>query len=330
MLTLLEGKAENAEANKAFERAFENFADKTERLNVGWKGGSVFTKISWSSELKIWWAFRKSMRGTPRYVRLFGITEPHWTTNKSHTILGEINSPVQGTNRKAGGAFAADAKGNCVVVHRGNIGGGRLGIGKGLFFSQSDSKKVMVQDSKGVVEVALIGELGSERFCWQVAKFVHDVGRVKSLTTNTIQPVVSVLPKEYYKEPIGLRGYKLSGDVIADCDHGLVVDAMRKVVERENYKPGKDKFCDLYALNQREEVKVLFEFKTSVSLSHLYSAIGQLFFHSTQHSKARLVAVFPAPLSSSVVHRLKQLGIACVTYSWKNGRPRFGLLKGVL
>ena len=55
---------------------------------------------------------------------------------RSSDITVEVNFALQGTDRSVAGLFALDEKtDNTILLHRGNIGGGRTGIGKTAFMS---------------------------------------------------------------------------------------------------------------------------------------------------------------------------------------------------
>lgn len=327
MLTIIEDKVENCRAQRRMEKMFRDMTGRSEKLNIGWQGGNTWTKISWSNDLGLWWSFLDDRDGTVRYWRAFGIEEPRWGTNTSHAIKCEINSPFKNFSRRIGGAFASDNAGNAFLIHRGNIGGGKKGVGKNLFLDYSNAEKCIVRDPHGEVEVALVGTLESKRFCKQVSEFVHDIAKIRSLGNS--EPKDAVL-KSYDPEYIGQKKYRVVNTIVSNCDHGLLVDAMRKLLEKQDKKVSKDRYCDLYLLNTRGVPQTIFEFKTDDSLSSVYSAIGQLLFRSVQWPSAKLVSVFPDTISNSVTAKLRQLEIHCVTYRWDKNYPRFRSIQNLV
>ncbi|MCG3141637.1 MAG: hypothetical protein HDKAJFGB_02951 [Anaerolineae bacterium] len=319
MLTVIESMNENWAAQKRLAKAFEAVAEKTEELNIGWQGGSTWTAISWSNELQLRWSFLDDRDNTPRYWRAFSTKEPHWGTTHSHIIQCEINSPFRGSSRQVAAAFAKDDAGHLFLIHRGNIGGGKKGIGKSLFFDRTQSKKITIRDAQGETVAVLVGALDSKRFCHQVAEFVHDVARIKDLA---VKQEIQV-KKQYGQEYAGEKRYDITKRVVAECDHGLVVDAMRQELEKRGLIVANDQFRDLYILSEKNKtIQGLFEFKTDNSRSSMYSAIGQLMFNALSVNQT-LVAVLPEPITPKAKARLKELKINCVTYAWKNNRPQF-------
>lgn len=329
MLTVLETRNENAQAQRKIEKAFKRFADKTEKLSIGWQGGSLQTPVSWSDELKIWWAFLDDRDGIKRYWRAFGTVEPRWRTAASHYIPCEINSPFKGTSRRVAGAFARDEWGELFLVHRGNIGGGRKGIGKSLFIDHTQSERCIIADARGQVDVSLVGALSSERFCEQVAEFVRDVARIKAYASSAEDKKTRMY---YSPEFRGSKEYEVRRNMVVACDHGLIVDAMRKQLDQHGLKVGNDRNRDLFIISPHQDrIRVLIEFKTDSSSSSVYSAIGQLLFNSVRlPHRPQLVAVFPNTLPQSAVDRLKSIGIHCIRYEWKKSQPKFDSLKAIL
>lgn len=93
-------------------------------------------------------------------------------------ITCEINFPVNGINRRIGGAFLTDSTGDIFVAHRGKIGGGKKGIGKSLFEDQYRGRWEIVEDNGFETEVALISALKLPRFVNQVRQLVFEVNRI--------------------------------------------------------------------------------------------------------------------------------------------------------
>ncbi len=328
MLTVIEGLGENRQAQTNFARIFQTKASRSDNLFIGWQGGSRQVQIYWSDELKIWWSFRDNQDGVNKYWRAFGTNEPHWTGSYSHTIQSEINSPFKGMSRRVAAGFVKDEEGRIFLVHRGNIGGGKKGVGKLLFFEHTHSRPCIVRDSAGDTDAVLVGELYSPRFCWQVAEFVHDIERIKKLTSV---PRISSIGNQYYREYSGKKEYEVSQNIVADCDHGLVVDTMRRELESKGYHVANDRSRDLYILNnEKTEIKILFEFKTDSTPQNVYSAIGQLLFNSPVKQKPKLIAVFPDSISRQTLNRMIELNIQCITYEWRKNRPYFRLLSQIL
>lgn len=109
-----------------------------------------------------------------RYRNLFGIL-PAGAIPKSLSIVCQINFPF--TLKGSIGGVLAKNKNKLFVLHRGIIGGSRPGIGKTLFMDNYTGRIVKI-DQK---EFALVGEVTSNKFVQQLAEFIYEVDRIKSL-----------------------------------------------------------------------------------------------------------------------------------------------------
>lgn len=68
-----------------------------------------------------------------------------------------------------------------VLAHRGNIGGGRPRIGKGLFVASFRGRWLDGHEGNRRKKVAFVGALGSLDFGPQLRDFVLEVDRIKRL-----------------------------------------------------------------------------------------------------------------------------------------------------
>jgi hypothetical protein len=152
-------------------------ASDKRRQKIGFHGGSDVYAIHWCPRLKIWVLFEKLDN---RYWNSFGISRPD--PEKSLQITVEVNPPLEGIDRKMGGAFARDPQtGDVYFVHRGRIGGGQKGIGAELFWSRFRGGVSMHEpDREEPSRVVVVGKVGAPEFPRDVAGFVHEVGRIKA------------------------------------------------------------------------------------------------------------------------------------------------------
>jgi hypothetical protein len=146
------------------------------RQTVGYHGGSATETVHWSTPLGIWSLFKKLEN---RYWNCFGVERPD--ASKSLRITVEVNPPLDGSDRKMGGAIAHEpGSGKQYLVHRGRIGGGQKGIGAELFWSRFRGGVQMREPGReDVTRVVIVGEIGVPSFPRDVAAFVHEVGRIK-------------------------------------------------------------------------------------------------------------------------------------------------------
>lgn len=146
------------------------------RQTVGFHGGSVTETVHWSSPLGVWSLFKKLEN---RYWNCFGVQRPD--AGKSLQITVEVNPPLEGLDRKMGGAVAREASsGRHYLVHRGRIGGGQKGIGAELFWSRfRGGVQLREPGREDASRVVIVGEIGASSLPRDVASFVHEVGRIK-------------------------------------------------------------------------------------------------------------------------------------------------------
>lgn len=181
MLRTIEKGSQIKKAQRKFEKIMRAYAQKKDTITIGAKGFHGPKEVSWSGSLGIWWTTYsvENRAHEKRFENAFGVEEPKWETRYGHSIPCVIDVPFEGINRRIGGAYAVDDETNLYLLHRGRIGGGRMGIGKALFDENYRGERVRVQDGDMTLEMALVGELGTERFPYQVACFVNEVQRIK-------------------------------------------------------------------------------------------------------------------------------------------------------
>ena len=180
MLRVIEGKMEIDNAQTIFINKLEQFKDGKSICSVGRQGGSRKLLVTWSDKLDIWWALKLN---TNRYRNAFGIGKPSLNRN----IVCEINPPLEGINRRIAGVFAKDADDKMYLLHRGRIGGGRLGIGKDKFQKEFDGTWVSVEDGTNISNLALVAAFESSSFAEDVADFIHKVERIKENRNDRLQ-----------------------------------------------------------------------------------------------------------------------------------------------
>ena len=190
-------------------------------VNVGYQGGGGKNRASWNSKLGIWWIIEKAEN---RFWNAFGVGEPKWDTNSSHSIICEINFPFEGLDRRIAGAFAEDENGEVYVTHSGKIGGGRQGISKNLFETEFNGQWNMVSTRNGPEKRAIIGALRGTSFPEELARFVKAVAIMKENSQSTpiqlfISPASGAKPQTHLSKTIrNLVTYDSVGHLIQDPD----------------------------------------------------------------------------------------------------------------
>ena len=153
------------------------------QASVGFRGGSIPLTLRWSEDVWMWTGYDSTLDiQIGRYWTVFGLERPYPDDNM--IIIVEINFPVEGIDRRLGGAFERTSDERIIVVHRGNIGGGRSGIGKGLFWDNYRGRVITTLDGDFDGDFAVVGELESSDFIYQVRNFVAEVERIKGLAST--------------------------------------------------------------------------------------------------------------------------------------------------
>jgi hypothetical protein len=312
MLAVLERSSAIDHAQSLFARAFESRASDKIRAKVGYHGGHEDHTLFWSDGLGLWYCQRK-IEGS-RYWNAFGTEKPREASNAS--IVCEINFPLKGLNRSVGGVFARDDHGRVFVLHRGNIGGGRPGIGKTLFEEKYQGIRPDVIDGKEIASLAMIGDIESADLGRQVRCFVDTIKAMKyGIVTGALAGEKPSDEHEYNKEFAGKKRYLISGSIQASCNHGLIVEGLQKELEARGYKLANDRNRDLYVVDSHNNITALFEVKTGISTGDIHTALGQLYMNSVSLAKCKTLVLVTPELPPAIVRkRLSLLRIKCLTY----------------
>lgn len=292
---------------------------------LGYQGNSDELTVYYSRKFNFWFTTKKNVN---RYWNAFGFGRPIKGRNNSITV--EINIPFEGVNRNIGGVFAYDKKNDILVLHRGKIGGGRVGIGKELFFKNYRDEPINAFDFEFENEFCLIGGLNSKYLPRQVGNFVSEVHRIKNLSEKETSDFSSLNNFSFTDEVTGRRKVKRSGTTVIERTHGIVVNSLAKKLEEKGFFIGKDKNRDLF-IHSRGRITKMFEIKRSSSPQALYSAVGQLIIYSIPIRNAvDLILVLPEKLNKTVEKRLHELGMSILYYDWNNSEPIYKNLDVVL
>lgn len=285
---------------------------------IGYHGGSFQKTVNYSDELDLWYA-TWNHKGICK--NLFGIGRPN--ENGSNSMTGQINIPIDNLDRSIAGALALSDDGDVYLLHRGNIGGGKSGIGKSAFLENFRGDLQEVDECGKTTNFCVIGQITSIVLADLVKSFIEEIGRVKSLLRS---PSSFDIDQFRFNDENG--GRYILGDLSrgngAERTHYMVVNALAELLENQGLKVGNDRNRDLFIHDSRC-IRALFEIKTSLSSQNLYSAVGQLLIYSIPISTpVSLILVIPDRLEKSVQKRLAALGISVLYFKWsKNYRPHF-------
>jgi hypothetical protein len=327
MLRILDKRFDINSAQQQFIEHFNKIVDTKVSVIIGYPGGCFKSRVSWIDKLGIWVC---SYKVSGRHVNLFGIGKPSEGNMISMTC--EINFPLTEINRRIGGAFVVDAAGDVFVTHRGKIGGGKKGIGKSLFENHYRGRWVTAEDGNVATDVALIGALNSSRFVNQMQQFVFEVDRIKSVSSTPSHKSLSPFKTNEFREEFfgKKKQYKTVKVIEAECDHGLIVNNLSSALESLGLRVGNDRNCDLYLIKSGSKITTIFEIKTDISTTSLYSAIGQLMLNSINLAeRPRLILTIPEQVDKTLETKFKKLGIELLIYKWSNDKPLFHKLRAL-
>lgn len=329
------------EIYRAFNTCSQTLKKGGKRLKrtVGYPGGHEERYLYWHPKEQFW---TSSEKGRNRYWCMFGVADP--TTQHYLNITCEINSPLKEINRRCAGVYVKDEYGKIYLAHTGKIGGGRENIGKSLFINKYRGKDkwapVLWSDGSSM-EVVIIGCITSSRLIQQVAQFVHEVDRIKKLadvsqvrgkSEKRKRTVKRTALTPFTPEFTGVRKrYRVSNVIESRCNHGNVVNELTSQLEKKGLQVVNNFAIDALAWPKRGRPPLLFELKTDITSTSIYSAVGQLMIHAAyQKKEPQKVLVLPEIPKKNLTNVLKQLDITVLTYKWKNRKPTFPSLNKIL
>ncbi len=309
----------------AFETMSESLMDGTRlRRRVGHPGFSGEWDVTWHSDLGVW-SLLDPGKDINRFWCCFGTEDA--SDREALNIAVEVNPPHEGTDGRIGGAFAWGPGGRIHLTHNGRIGGGRRGIGKRAFFESYRGDLVQMVHGDKVLNVVDLGPIDSPNLPSRLAWYAAEVNRIKDLKFHGASPAaetpradrVSTEPPAFTPEFSGSRApFNVHATIEARADHGVVVDALAKSVTGLGYVVRNDRERDLFVLDDQDRLSVLFEVKTDVTTTSIYTAVGQLLLNrGIGADTARLILVIPGTPDDGTREVLCSLGIEVLTYHWR-------------
>jgi hypothetical protein len=313
---------------RQFAGKFKPFIDEKIKVKLGHQGASYPAKVFWSKKLDIW-IFSSAIKEV-RYWNVFGVGRPK--PGELVPITAEINFPWSGIDRKTGGAFVRDARGNIFVIHRGKIGGGKKGVGKSLFEHNYRGTWSFMEDGDEVTQVAVVGALTSVRFAQQVAQFVKKIEILKSSAVRSAQTRFD-FPEIIFRE--NLAGYLPVADepdIQAECDRDLVISSLASVLKRWKFKIGNDENNELFLVEAAtNRMSHVFEFIADTAERNILAAAARVLLQSvTQGENPLPILVLPEEKLNKYAQLLQKINIEAVGFRLEEDRiifPDLGKIK---
>lgn len=318
MLTAITDEKKVKACMQQLARELKQYSTVQPSRTIAYPQGTYTTKVKYSSELGLWWCFSfAEEKNSVRYWNAFGIDNV--LDHSKLRITAEINMPIKGTNLRVGGTWATDAAGHKYLLHNGKIGGGARGVGQSLFLNHFNFDALQEVDMQGRIrKYVIVTRLGSPTIGREVAYFIKEIHRIKELAKAINKKRLN--SPSYLTEFIGIKKYALKDDVVVDSSHGLVVDALKKALQKSGFIAYNNLYIDLFTQN-RNRVQHLFEIKTQFSRQWVYTAVGQLQLHSlASGDQPTLYFVCPIGITSSLRKDLLKINIHVITYRCKGNQ----------
>jgi hypothetical protein len=328
MLRVVESEPAIRRHRRQFIRSLKPLTDELIPVDLGHPGASIRAKVAWSERLGIWFFFRKI--AGHRYWNAFGVGHPE---SGSHiSITCEINFPLCGVDRRTGGAFAGDSAGRIFVVHRGKLGGGRKGVGKGLFENRYRGVWEVMNDGGEETPIAIIGVLDSPRFARQIAQFVRKIARIKeTAAARSAQAEFTFDELSEREDLIGDLCPDQELETGSDCDRGLIVRDLSEMLKRRGFRTGNDGCLDLMAVNREGRIRAVFQVRTEMSPAGIHAGATQLLLNGLSlPGDPLLLLALPRAPEDTLREKLKRLNIHLLIYTWEGDRAVFPDLAALL
>lgn len=306
---------------------------------VGYPSGHAEFRVHFGSKRGQdvhWWSSELSANGDA-YVNLIGRGDPE--SSAFLMIDLQFNVPIKQFARRHGGAFVEDVQSGAIVLaHRGIVTRGMSRVRKEALFEETTAATTMVETTQGAKPLFLVASLDSPQLVEDITGFAAEIRRavdvvvtqasteaVKSAKAGARAQRQSIDGRlgDYFDEFCGKHKLPRRAAVIVEVRHGRVVKQLRSKFEGAGAIL-KSQQVDL-AIRKRDTV-LLFEVKTSVSPTELYTAIGQLSLHSLaaqeqfRPANVRKILVVPDGPNAELRKRMEEgLGIEVLTFRWKNG-----------
>lgn len=294
--------------NMLLEILEEKFTVTEERV-IGFHGGNIESVIHYSPEYDVWFAWQDY---GDRYWIPFGVGG-NSEKKKALDITVEINIPNL-RNRRVMGIFIEDDDGNIYLGHRKrlNTSGNKIELNE-KFDKMYKKREIDVVDGDRTVNVICIGNIFDWNFFDNLVKFVWNVHDLK----NEITPKSKIKRPEFLQESEYISFYNHNGLVEPKANHGNVVNRLAEILNERGLICHNNKSVDLVVLekNAYRRVSHIFEVKSDFDTQSIYTAIGQLFYHTTNYGiDARKIIVLPKGLKYDTETTLKKLGITVLLY----------------
>ena len=330
MLSLLVQRRDISVAQEALKGIMREEYPGRERRDISFRPRVLAQQQIWTCRDRYWYR-HGVLKGrdvtSPRFQNWFGVLAP----GNLH-ITVEVSVVLEWGIGRSEGFFARDdSTGALYLMHTGNVGGGTTGVGGRAFRAWYGKRQVPVIDPKERVRFGfVVVPIGASDPTRSARSYGDSIEAFKAAVEAD---EVDVEDREFrdrmqefddfYKEPRGRRtGYR-PGKIDYLSRHGEVVDSLhawRKNARRltRNQRIVKNVFIDLGVSDGANNLVEVYEIKTSWERSDVYTAIGQLMVHGSDHCKKFLLLPKGRRLPTDLADALQRNKIKLLRFTLNN------------
>jgi len=185
---------------------------------------------------------------------------------------------------------------------------------------------MLADDAGRNSEIALISPLESEGLLSNLRLFIYEIGRLKEnrkgIKTNELLTAQdsSVF---FQPEKEGRRPYTIKAIIEADLIHARVVNELSRQLQLREYKVTNTLRIDLMMVYRDHTISHLFEVKSDCDSQSVFTAIGQLMYHSLAYPSAKRILVLPYGLNTEFEDNIRKLKIRVLNFEITQQGVRF-------
>ena len=311
-----------------------NKAALNQTMTVGYPSGRTDFPINFaktSGEKVLWWSSMPT-QGGETMINLVGRGNPN---SAAYLMIDlQFNVPLLKFHRRVGGVFVRDAESGAVLLaHRGIVTRGKSRVPREGLLQETSATTHWVANNSGGAHLFLAAALESPTLMEDIATFAQEIRRAADAVMNgneappnrdsTPSPSFDGRIREYFDEFTGNRILAPREATTVLVRHGGVVKALSRAMKNIG-TAYKSKLVDLVIETPKQVI--VFEIKTSLDTTSIYTAIGQLCVHSLalekyfRRKQMRRVMVFPGlPPAQLRESLLSRLGIEVLAFDWGPG-----------
>jgi len=301
MLNIITEHKKIIEYHERFIERMNMFEHDKYTASIGFQGGSRIETVNYYKNIGFWFTSSTDVENENRYWNPFGLENPE-SNKKNLSPVVEINIPF-GLDRKIQGVFLVGENNKIYIGHRGVVNG----VKKELFFDHYTGPIIFADDDGQDSKIAIISPLESEHLLFSLKTFFDKVETIKKKIKNKLNDEqknnFSFKPKKESRKP-----YIINEIIEAGQIHAIVVNELGRQLKNNNYEINETQQIDLM-IYSKNDVSHIFEAKSNCDSQSIYTAIGQLMYHSLNYQSAKKILVIPYGLDEEQEMNINRLGI---------------------